>query len=169
MHDPLTGLPNRLLLIDRLEHAAAVQHRGGCLAVLSLDLDHFKEVNDTHGHAVGDGLLVAIAERLRSCLRPEDTIARMGGDEFVVVSHALHADLEEIESVARRLSDAVGQPVTLDGTTVQVGVTIGGMVVTTTTGPEAVDDLIEGSDRALYRAKRAGRGSIEVVRWNVPA
>jgi diguanylate cyclase (GGDEF)-like protein/PAS domain S-box-containing protein len=166
MHDPLTGLPNRLLLLDRLEQAAAVQHRGGCLTVLSLDLDHFKEVNDTHGHAAGDALLVAVAERLRSSLRPEDTIARMGGDEFVIVSHALHADLEEIEALAQRLSDAVAQPIGLEGATVQVGVSIGGMVVTTTAVPESVDELLKGSDQALYRAKRAGRGTTELVRWN---
>jgi len=169
MHDPLTGLPNRLLLVDRLEHAASMQRRGGCLAVLSLDLDHIKQVNDTHGHGVGDAVLAGISDRLRSCLRPGDTIARMGGDEFVIVSHALHADLEEIEAMARRLCDAIAQPMSLEAATVQVGVTIGGTVVTTTTVPVSVDGLIEGSDQALYRAKHNGRGTVEVVRWEASA
>jgi diguanylate cyclase (GGDEF)-like protein/PAS domain S-box-containing protein len=153
--DALTGLPNRVLLLDRLQQALAQsQRQRRALAVVFLDLDGFKAVNDQHGHGVGDALLIACAARMKAALRDEDTIARLGGDEFV----ALLVDLEhhhEFESMVARLLHAVSAPVVLDALTLQVTASIG---VTLFPADEAgPDQLLRHADQAMYQAKLAGK------------
>lgn len=152
-HDPLTGLPNRALLTDRVEQALARATRsGGPVAALFLDLDQFKVVNDSIGHAAGDELLVAAAARLRSVVRPGDTLARFGGDEFVLICEGLgRAGAEELGA---RVAKAMERPFTLAGRAVVVTVSIG--IATA----ERVDDagsLLRDADAAMYRAKVRGR------------
>jgi diguanylate cyclase (GGDEF)-like protein/PAS domain S-box-containing protein len=159
-HDPLTGLPNRLLLIDRLEGALARarRHRSR-VAVLFLDLDHFKVVNDSLGHGLGDRLLLAISERLSSALRPGDTVARFGGDEFVVLCEDV-ATSDDAVTVAERIDAAISGRFLIDETEVFVGVSIG------IACPDEVDvdpeTLIRDADAAMYRAKDRGR-----ARWEL--
>jgi diguanylate cyclase (GGDEF)-like protein/PAS domain S-box-containing protein len=159
-HDPLTGLPNRTLFLDRLEHALARSRRSGArLAVVFLDLDDFKVVNDTRGHEAGDQLLLALAPRLSAALRPGDTIARFGGDEFVVLCEDLSSDEDGIR-IAQRMADACRRPVTIRGhrheITVSAGVALG-------RGRSATaSDLLRDADAAMYRAKGLGKGRIEV-------
>jgi len=159
-HDPLTGLPNRTLLIDRLEGALARARRHNRrVAVLFLDLDHFKVVNDSLGHGLGDRLLVAIAERLSIALRPEDTVARFGGDEFVVLCEDLVSQHDAI-AIAERVDEAVSGPFVIDDTEVFVGVSIGiALPDDTDADPET---LIRDADAAMYRAKDRGRSRWEL-------
>ena len=155
LHDPLTRLANRTLLLDRLGHALARAQRNGVpLGVLFVDLDHFKDVNDTFGHAVGDELLVSVGNRLRSSLREAETIARYGGDEFVVVSEGV-ADEDAVEAVAERVRRALAEPFTVQGRPYTVGASVGVAVAypDVNGGPEMV---IQQADLAMYRAK--GRG-----------
>ncbi|MHB1834605.1 MAG: putative bifunctional diguanylate cyclase/phosphodiesterase [Solirubrobacteraceae bacterium] len=148
--DPLTGLGNRALLLDRLERRLAQAHRGGRPAtVLFLDLDRFKLVNDSLGHAVGDRLLVAVAERLRACLREGDVCARLGGDEFAI----LLAPRSNAEAVARRIIEDVDARYEIDGHDVFVGVSVG-----IASGREQAATLLRNADVAMYHAKRRGRG-----------
>ncbi|MBA5687772.1 putative bifunctional diguanylate cyclase/phosphodiesterase [Rugamonas apoptosis] len=153
--DALTGLPNRVLLLDRLQQALAQsQRQQRALAVVFLDLDGFKAVNDQHGHGVGDALLIACAARMKAALRDEDTIARLGGDEFV----ALLVDLEhhhEFESMVSRLLHAVSSPIRLDELTLQVTASIG--VTLYPADPAAPDQLLRHADQAMYQAKLAGK------------
>jgi diguanylate cyclase (GGDEF)-like protein/PAS domain S-box-containing protein len=162
MHDPLTGLPNRTLLADRLEHALARMARdgGGTLAALFLDLDNFKDINDSRGHGVGDELLKALAPRLASVLRESDTLARFGGDEFVVLCEKLDGP-EDAMRVADRLLECLRQPIIAGGTEHHVGASVG---VATTTGfyRGGAEGLMRDADAAMYRAKAGGRGRIEV-------
>ena len=154
-HDPLTGLPNRALFDDRLGAAFdRVARGGGRLALLTLDLDGFKQVNDTLGHAVGDELLVAVAQRLRAELRDVDTVARLGGDEFVVLVEAEPDGLAE--DLAGRLTTVVSAPVTTRAGELVVGVSIG----IARTGPmtSTPEQLLRRSDLAMYAAK-ADEGS----------
>ena len=155
-HDTLTGLPNRALLQDRLRQAVVgFRRRGhGTLAVLCLDLDHFKEVNDTLGHAIGDSLLSEVALRLSACLRESDTVARLGGDEFAVVQIDV-GQPSGAAALATRLQYAIEQPFTLDGHRVVVGVSIGIAVAET---PEGADParMMQEADLALYDAKAKG-------------
>jgi diguanylate cyclase (GGDEF)-like protein len=155
LHDALTGLPNRALIMDRIDHLLARSRRNGTDgAALFIDLDEFKNVNDTLGHAAGDRLLVAVAERLRSALRDADTIGRMGGDEFVVLVDGAEVDVAP-EVVAARLLDVMRQPFDLDGAAgplvvnASVGVAIGDR--------EAAGDLLRDADVALYEAKAGGK------------
>ncbi len=151
LHDPLTGLANRALFLDRLERAmAATDRSGGPVAVLFLDLDRFKNVNDTFGHAAGDRLLVEVSERLRSNLRPGDTIARFGGDEFAILLEDGGGGESPI-AVARRLLEVVGSPVKIGERTVFVAASIG---IAAGTGGE---DLLRNADLAMYRAKSQGQ------------
>jgi diguanylate cyclase (GGDEF)-like protein/PAS domain S-box-containing protein len=160
LHDPLTGLPNRALALDRLEGALARRRRDGrAVAVLLADLDQFKLVNDSLGHAAGDDLLVALAPRLHDAVRPSDTVARLGGDEFLVVCEQLDGAHEAIR-VAERVAHAINQPIVLSA---------GEHFITASTGiavAESADvlpeDLLRDADAAMYRAKERGRGRYEL-------
>jgi diguanylate cyclase (GGDEF)-like protein/PAS domain S-box-containing protein len=162
LRDPLTQLANRVLFVDRVEHALARTERlGGKVAVLFLDLDDFKYVNDSLGHEAGDKLLVGVADRLRGCLRPEDTLARLGGDEFV----ALLEDIEgepEVLRFAGRTEERLREPLVIDGREVFITVSIG---LAFGSGTEnRPEDLLRNSDLAMYRAKRSGKDRSVVFR-----
>jgi diguanylate cyclase (GGDEF)-like protein/PAS domain S-box-containing protein len=158
VHDPLTGLANRTLLRDRLEHALArAQRERDATAVLFVDLDNFKQVNDAHGHATGDAALVELARRLRTAVRPGDTIARLGGDEFVALCE--HVDEESALAVGRRLLEAIGRPFTIGEIEHKLSASIGVAL-----GHYDPDVLLANADAATYRAKAAGRGRIEFFR-----
>ena len=157
LHDGLTDLPNRTLLNERLEHALARVRPGEIVAIHLLDLDLFKNVNDTLGHAVGDKLLKAVAERLRALVGEADTIARMGGDEFAIVQAAL-AQPTDAATLAARIIEAIGQPYDVDGHQVMIGTSVG-IAVGPADGAHA-DQLTRNADLALYRAKSEGRGTL---------
>lgn len=154
LHDPLTLLPNRRMLLDRLDQALARRERlAGEPLVAMVDLVGFKAVNDVHGHAAGDAVLLAAAERLQGVLRPEDTVARWGGDEFVVIAERLSAPA--VETVLDRLRRAFDEPLeTAVGLVVQVGITIGSACWT---GQESAEALIERADAAMYAHRRRER------------
>jgi diguanylate cyclase (GGDEF)-like protein/PAS domain S-box-containing protein len=156
-HDALTGLPNRLLLTSRLDHALERAHRHHSFgAVLFIDLDRFKNVNDSLGHPAGDELLVQVTRRLRTRLRDSDTLARLGGDEFVVVLEDL-ANPEQAASVAQALIERVSESFELqDGHEVYIGASIG--ISLFPTDASVASDLIQQADTALYEAKESGRG-----------
>ena len=160
LHDPLTGLPNRRLALDRLQHALGRRRRdGGIVATLMLDLDRFKVINDSLGHAAGDELLLALAPRLSAALRASDTVARLSGDEFLVICHA-PAGVREVIGVAERLAAAVGEPFRLDSGEHNVSASIG---IAIATGPhDTADSLLRDADAAMYRAKRRGPGRYEL-------
>jgi diguanylate cyclase (GGDEF)-like protein len=156
-HDALTGLPNRASFQQRAEQIlAGTQMRGGAMAVMYLDLDRFKTVNDLIGHAGGDAVLKCTAERLRACLRDIDTVARLGGDEFGILLPDLTRP-DHLANLAWRLLGAVGEPIDHDGREIIAGVSIG-VAVSTTDGTEP-DELLKNADLALYRAKADGRGT----------
>jgi len=158
-HDPLTGLPNRTLFLDRLELALARSRRTQRdVAVLFCDLDHFKVVNDSLGHSAGDRLLVALAQRLRDALRPGDTVARFGGDEFVILCDEL-ASRGDAVAIAERIHREVHQPLTIGSTEVFAAVSIGISFARPDTGPES---MIRDADAAMYLAKERGRARYEV-------
>src|SRR4051794_16492364 len=152
-HDGLTGLPNRGLLLDRLEHALALHRRDRRpVALLFLDLDGFKKVNDTLGHAAGDALLVEVAERLRRGMRSGDTVARLGGDEFAVL---LESGADVRQATTRALG-ALAPPVLLDGQPVVIRASVGVSALGADDPPARADLLLGSSDAAMYAAKRAG-------------
>lgn len=165
LHDGLTGLANRLLLDDHLTHALARSGRTGTLVcVMFLDLDNFKSVNDSHGHIVGDRLLVEIGRRLTSALRGSDVAARVGGDEFVVVCEDLtHPD--EVPPLAERLVGALGEDLLLDGQLIWVSASVG---VALGDARARAADLIRDADTAMYRAKTHGRARWEIARPDSP-
>ena len=154
-HDRLTGLPNRMLFLDLLERSTSSLREGSSLAVLFFDLDRFKVVNDSLGHAAGDQLLVRLADRLRSALRPGDVLARLGGDEFTV----LISDVDEEGAliVADRLQASLQMPVDVDGREFLMSASIG---VVVTDVAEDSNDLLRWADAAMYRAKDMGRNRI---------
>jgi diguanylate cyclase (GGDEF)-like protein len=155
-HDELTGLPNRRLLEDRLTHALTYARRAKTkLAVFQLDLDRFKEINDTHGHKVGDLALQEVASRLASRIRVGETLARSGGDEFTVISPV--ADRKSAETLVAALELTLSAPIIIDGKEVQTGLSIG-IALFPDDGSNA-DQLHAAADRAMYEAKRAGRGT----------
>jgi diguanylate cyclase (GGDEF)-like protein len=159
LHDGLTGLPNRSLFLDRLEHALSVAARRETdLAVLFLDLDQFKLVNDSMGHAAGDELLAAVAPRIEQALRPGDTVARFGGDEFAVLAEDV-GDERGATRIAERIAEALTRPFILRGrehfVSASIGISIG-------SGAEDPEGLIRDADSALYRAKDHGRGGYEI-------
>jgi len=155
-HDYLTGLPNRVLLYDHLDQALARHQRHGqSVALLYLDLDRFKPINDSLGHHVGDLVLVALSDRIHSVMRETDTPARIGGDEFAVLVENFEGP-EVLENVAARLIEVISAPIMVEGETVSVGVSIG-MVEADASTPDA-DALLARADRAMYAAKASGRG-----------
>jgi diguanylate cyclase (GGDEF)-like protein/PAS domain S-box-containing protein len=150
-HDPLTGLPNRMLLEDRLQQACArLGRRGESLTVMFLDLDGFKDVNDRHGHSTGDQVLVEVANRLRQILRTVDTVARLGGDEFVLFCEGLRAD--EVDDVVARIKDVLSVPLVVSGEVLRIGASIG--VETSRDASMTFDELLTRADQAMYRQKR---------------
>jgi diguanylate cyclase (GGDEF)-like protein len=161
--DALTDLPNRRLLLDRLRHAQALcsrhGHKGG---LLFMDLDHFKLINDSLGHAVGDELLKAVARRLQSELRDEDTPARLGGDEFIVLFSELSDDPElaaqQAQQGAEKIQKALSKPYTIQGNELQLTPSIG--IVIFPMDEESTEDVLKHADTAMYRSKEAGRNSI---------
>jgi diguanylate cyclase (GGDEF)-like protein len=155
-HDALTKLPNRVLFRERMEQAMAMAGRGTEFSVMCLDLDNFKQVNDTMGHPVGDGLLVAVADRLTACVREGDTVARLGGDEFAIIQLGVRQP-DDSEVLADRIVAAFGQPFEVGGHQVMAGVSIG---VTVAPGDSAsYETLMRDADIALYLAKTEGRGT----------
>ncbi|MFN8580229.1 MAG: EAL domain-containing protein [Gemmatimonadaceae bacterium] len=158
LRDPLTGLGNRRLFGDRLSHALARRHRRPeSVAVLLLDLDHFKFVNDTLGHAKGDALLVAVGERLQHVLRAGDTVARLGGDEFAILLEDLGKP-EEAEATAGRVQQSLSRPFVLEEREIAIRASIG---IAWASEGQGVDELLTDADVAMYGAKNSGRGCIE--------
>jgi diguanylate cyclase (GGDEF)-like protein len=157
MHDPLTELPNRTLFLDRTEHDLHLAGRNGQWpAVLYIDLDGFKPVNDTYGHQAGDLLLKVFAERLHGCVRTADTPARLGGDEFAVLLHG-PIDVAGVETALARIREQLDRPVDLGGgRDAKVGASIG---VAFSSRETDIDTLIRRADLAMYTAKRRGRGT----------
>ncbi len=166
-HDDLTGLPNRALLTDRLEHALARADRHQeSVAILFLDLDNFKVVNDSLGHNAGDELLFAVAERLQECLRPADTAARLSGDEFVVLIEDV-AEESEATGLAERLDRHLQAPFELGDQDVYVTPSIG--IALGTSSDDLSDDLLRKADIAMYRAKSRGKARYEVFNAHMDA
>jgi len=158
-HDSLTGLPNRQLFLNQMGMALHRARRTNTIvAVLFLDLDRFKVVNDSLGHAAGDLLLQTVSERIRSAVRGDDSVTRLGGDEFAVLCPAVDG-IDDLTTVARRIIDDVSQPISVRGVELQVGASIG---IATSSGGLLPDQLVDAADRSLYLAKAAGRG-----RWHL--
>ncbi len=159
-HDPLTGVANRLLFSERLQHALQRQERaGGLVGILVVDLDRFKPVNDTFGHRVGDALLVEVAHRLCASVRLADTVARFGGDEFIVLLDT-PVTSHEIDVIAQRILRLLGAPFDVDGSSVVIGASIGTAMVGNDDDRIAVDEVVALADRALYEAKALGGGTV---------
>ncbi|MEX2658443.1 MAG: EAL domain-containing protein [Acidimicrobiales bacterium] len=161
LHDPLTGLPNRALLLDRIGQALSRRQPSGSVAALFLDLDRFKVVNDSLGHEVGDELIVSIAHRLRSVVRPSDTVARLGGDEFVVLCEGV-GDPQDVIALSERIEAAVATPVNVGARGVDVVVAVSVGVVIADDNHVRPDDLLRDADTAMYRAKQRGGSRHEV-------
>lgn len=152
-HDSLTGLPNRLLFLDRLDHAVSRATRSGdYVGVLFIDVDDFKHVNDSLGHQIGDELLRAVSSRLSACLRPSDTIARLGGDDFAVLLEEID-DTAEAATAASRLLDSLSDPITIEGREIYVNASVG-----IAAGNDDAQTLLRDADLAMYRAKAEGKG-----------
>ncbi|HET9442092.1 MAG TPA: EAL domain-containing protein, partial [Acidimicrobiales bacterium] len=157
-HDTLTGLPNRALVLDRLDHALAASHRyDRPVGVLFVDLDRFKVVNDSLGHSIGDEVLIRIGERLRSAVRPSDTVGRLAGDEFVVVCEDV--DSNDLLRIAQRVTAAVEVPLSLYGRDAVITASIG--IAHVAAGGRA-EDVLRDADVAMYRAKERGRARVEI-------
>jgi diguanylate cyclase (GGDEF)-like protein/PAS domain S-box-containing protein len=166
-HDPLTGLPNRALFMDRLgQGLARTARHGRRIAILFLDLDNFKVVNDSLGHKAGDQLLVAVADRLLACMRPGDTVARLGGDEFTLLLEYV-ADTQEPTRVAERISEKLEAPFNIEGhevfVTTSIGISLGA------SGYDKPEDLLRNADVAMYEAKNKGRARHEVFNAGMDA
>ena len=162
LHDPLTGCANRLLIKTRLEYGISrLDRHSGSLAVLFIDLDRFKDVNDAHGHAVGDAVLTTMADRLRSQARPYDTVGRLGGDEFVVVCEDL-ANQDDVDRLTRRIVASCGAPIDVDGDTDALTVTVRVSVGVALADAPDTDPttLIGRADQAMYRAKSVNGGGV---------
>ncbi|WP_374563615.1 diguanylate cyclase domain-containing protein [Ideonella sp.] len=158
MHDHLTGLPTRALLLDRLRMALNATDRSGSRgALLFIDLDHFKQVNDVHGHAAGDAVLLAAAQRMLAGVRASDTVSRVGGDEFIVLLPVVGPD-DAAQAVAQKLLQALSMPVAVPGGEVGISASIG--VVEFAAGEASAEQLIARADEAMYTAKREGRATV---------
>ena len=161
-HDPLTKLTNRLLLKDRITHSLKIAHREGLQgALLFMDLDHFKPVNDTYGHAVGDNLLKAVAKRIENLVRKEDTVSRYAGDEFVVFMEKV-SDIKKPAKLAQKLIDKLNIPFVIDGIPLKISTSIG-ISLFPQDGLDA-ETLIENADAAMYLAKKEGRNNYHYFR-----
>ena len=161
MHDELTGLPNRALFMDRLNIVLEQiqSHRDGGAAVMFLDIDHFKIVNDSLGHAKGDALLVAFSQRLEKCLRPGDTVSRFGGDEFAILVDSIDS-IDEVKKIGDRISLSLKKPFLLDGRELFANASIG--VVFTDGGNQSAEDMLRDADIAMYHSKNNGRSRYEI-------
>jgi diguanylate cyclase (GGDEF)-like protein/PAS domain S-box-containing protein len=160
LHDPLTGLPNRVLLLDRLESALArIRRHHAHLAVLYLDLDRFKTVNDNLGHETGDRLLQVVGQRLQQTLRPSDSVARLGGDEFAAILNDLHEPGEAMQ-VAERLLAVISEPIDLGNSPLVTTVSIG--IAAADDGDASAGELLRRADFAMYSAKDHGRARVEL-------
>ena len=170
-HDFLTDLPNRVLFLDRLRLALATARRQHTqLAVMFIDLDRFKAINDGHGHHVGDLLLLEVAQRLRGCVRASDTVSRFGGDEFVVLLNDFDSDeataQQQVQVVARKILDSLSQPYHLQDdskaeatlVTHHCSASIGVRLFSVT--DHSIDELLDQADAAMYAAKVAGRSTV---------
>jgi diguanylate cyclase (GGDEF)-like protein len=155
-HDALTDLANRALLREKLERALGRVKRGERLAVLCLDLDRFKSVNDTLGHPAGDAVLKEVAERLRRCVRDTDTVARLGGDEFAILQTGVET-AQTVLPLARRIIEALSEPYTIEGHEIVIGTSVG--IALAPGDGSTPDALLKSADLALYRAKSEGRGT----------
>ncbi|MGI8576071.1 MAG: putative bifunctional diguanylate cyclase/phosphodiesterase [Egibacteraceae bacterium] len=160
LYDDLTGLANRSLLLEHLEHALArIDRNRTALAILFCDLDEFKPVNDTFGHAAGDELLMVVSGRLQEAVRAHDTVARFGGDEFVALCTDLASERDAL-TIAERFLEALREPIVVSGQQVQISASVG---LTVTTNPSSAPELLLGeADAAMYRAKEKGRNRVEV-------
>ncbi len=155
-HDPLTGLPNRTLLYEELRRTIARCRRSGeSFAALMVDLDGFKPINDTYGHAIGDRLLQSIAPRLQECVRASDVVARLGGDEFVVVVEGV-VDAPQALTIGSKIIALLSRPVSIDEHWVQVGASVG--IALWPADGDDCERLLQAADQAMYGAKQAGRG-----------
>ncbi|MET0094661.1 MAG: GGDEF domain-containing protein, partial [Sedimenticola sp.] len=164
-YDILTDLPNRRTLTDRLKMAIAQSRRHDHFgAVLFMDLDYFKQVNDSFGHGTGDGLLQEVAKRLRKSVRKEDTAARLSGDEFVVLLSELSGDrqssLEQARFVARKISQSIAEPFSVQGHEIKTSISIG--IVLFPSDGESEEVILNYADNAMYQAKTDGRNTIRV-------
>ena len=158
LHDPLTGLPNRVLLAERIERALGrIRPSDTSLAVLFIDLDGFKAVNDDHGHASGDTVLSQVADRLRGVVRPADTVGRLAGDEFIVLCEELRAPA--VDRVTERIREALERPYEVDGHSISLRASIGTAATATSDGSD-YEGLIAAADAAMYRDKQRGRGGV---------
>jgi Amt family ammonium transporter len=160
LHDSLTGLPNRVLFLDRvtLTMSRLKRRPDRNFAVVFLDVDHFKQVNDTHGHAAGDALLLAVAARLRTTLRPQDTVARFGGDEFALLLDEV-GSAEEIARLANRIQNELQKPVDIGGKEAFVSASMG--IAISSMEYASADEIMHDADLAMYRAKAAGKARHE--------
>ncbi|HET7876505.1 MAG TPA: diguanylate cyclase, partial [Methylomirabilota bacterium] len=157
LKDPLTGLPNRALFMDRLAHARArTERRADHLAVLFLDLDRFKIINDSLGHSAGDRLLIEVSRRLQTCVRPEDTVARLGGDEFGILLEGV----PKATSVAERIASTLKAAFIFDGREVFITASIG--IVLSPSPQGQPEDILRNADRAMYHAKTHGKAQFAV-------
>jgi len=161
LHDPLTELPNRVAFMNHLRSSVerGSSNENSHFAVLFLDLDRFKVINDSLGHAVGDKLICAVAERLRLCVRPGDIVARLGGDEFTILLHRC-GGIQDVENVARRLQSKISEPYKIDNyevvTTASIGIVVSGQINRT------AENFLRDADAAMYRAKEAGKARYEI-------
>jgi diguanylate cyclase (GGDEF)-like protein/PAS domain S-box-containing protein len=166
-HDALTNLPNRTLFLDRLAHALVrADRRAHSIAVLFLDLDNFKVVNDSLGHQAGDQLLVTVGERLRACLRPVDTAARLGGDEFTVLLEDIR-DFSEVTRLAEQIAETLAAPLNLDGHELSTTASIG--IALSTSSQDRPELLLANADAAMYRAKSNGKARFELFEQSMNA
>ena len=162
-HDPLTKLPNRMLFMNRFESLFRRANRSPgrrTFALLYIDVDHFKAVNDSLGHQAGDELLVAVARRLEHCVRPGDTLARLGGDEFTVLLEGIWAEADAT-AVATRVAEELAVPIPVHGQEVSTSVSVG--IALAIAGYDRPEDMLSAADAAMYRAKAAGRARYEIA------
>lgn len=167
-HDTLTGLPNRRVLEDRLAQALSFAKRyNQFIALLFLDLDHFKQVNDVHGHAAGDALLKEVAGRLRNCVRDTDTVVRMGGDEFIILLPELQ-QAEDAQMIAEKILTALSYPLLINNQEMGIGASIG--ITVTKSDSVTTEQLLQKADNAMYQAKHAGRNNyVTATNFSEPA